>query len=164
MSISYQFLSYSAVGSVVRRKELQSPILTNPWLLDVQGTTKINIAVDRLPMFRACARTDNTPGPEHYGTIHLGADWYNSTYSFWCFVAILILVPSYIHVTRDCLCSMDDIDIAYREALLGRASSRPVIEMTIPSVLDQTIAPPGLSCHSILKSFYVLSILTTLSE
>ncbi|KAG0567287.1 hypothetical protein KC19_7G123900 [Ceratodon purpureus] len=77
------------------------------------GTTKINIAVDRLPMFRACGRTDNTVGPEHYGTIHIGAD------------------------------CMDEIDIAYREALLGRASSRPLIEMTIPSVLDQTIAPPG---------------------
>lgn len=41
------------------------------------------------------------------------------------------------------LCSMDEIDIAYREAMQGRASSRPIIEMTIPSVLDRTIAPPG---------------------
>ena len=48
---------------------------------------------------------------------------------------------------RGYLCSMDEIDIAYREALLGRASSRPLIEMTIPSVLDQIIAPPGLSYH-----------------
>jgi phytoene dehydrogenase-like protein len=53
-----------------------------------------------------------------------------------------------IHVIRGYLCSMDEIDIAYGEALLGRASSRPLIEMTIPSVLDQTIAPSGLSCHS----------------
>lgn len=56
----------------------------------------------------------------------------------------------FIHVIRGHLCSMDEIDTAYREALLGRASSRPLIEMTIPSVLDQTIAPPGLSYHSIL--------------
>jgi hypothetical protein len=57
------------------KEESLSLFLTNSWLLDVQGTTKINIAVDRLPMFRACGRTDNAAGPEHYGTIHLGADW-----------------------------------------------------------------------------------------
>lgn len=57
-------------------KESKNLILINFWLSNVQGTTKINIAVDRLPMFRACSRTDNTAGPEHCGTIHLGADWY----------------------------------------------------------------------------------------
>jgi phytoene dehydrogenase-like protein len=38
---------------------------------------------------------------------------------------------------------MEDIDRAYRETLAGRPASRPVIEMTIPSALDSTLAPPG---------------------
>lgn len=54
---------------------------------------------------------------------------------------------------------MDEIDIAYREALLGRASSRPLIEMTIPSVLDETIAPPGSSSSQFpsIDSYYLVS-------
>ena len=70
-----QFLPYTALQSVVRRSQTVSLILINSLVLDVQGTTKINIAVDRLPMFRACGRTGSIAGPEHYGTIHLGADW-----------------------------------------------------------------------------------------
>lgn len=109
----------NATPAVTFLKLMPESVLDEEFLTSVKsidyksGTTKINIAVDRLPMFRACSRTDNTAGPEHCGTIHLGAD------------------------------CMDEIDIAYREALLGRASSRPLIEMTIPSVLDETIAPPG---------------------
>ncbi|OAE33452.1 hypothetical protein AXG93_3822s1080 [Marchantia polymorpha subsp. ruderalis] len=38
------------------------------------GTTKINVAVDSLPLFSACKSSKNIPGPEHQGTIHLGAD------------------------------------------------------------------------------------------
>uniref|UniRef100_A0A7I4AX58 Amine oxidase domain-containing protein n=1 Tax=Physcomitrium patens TaxID=3218 RepID=A0A7I4AX58_PHYPA len=112
----------NATPAVTFLKLMPESVLDEEFLTSVKsidyksGTTKINIAVDRLPMFRACSRTDNTAGPEHCGTIHLGAD------------------------------CMDEIDIAYREALLGRASSRPLIEMTIPSVLDETIAPPGCLC------------------
>ena len=40
-------------------------------------------------------------------------------------------------------CSLDDLERAYDEAKYGRPSSKPVIEMTIPSVLDQTLAPKG---------------------
>ena len=40
---------------------------------------------------------------------------------------------------------MEEIDIAYKEAAGGFSSTRPVIEMTIPSVLDKTISPPGMS-------------------
>lgn len=39
--------------------------------------------------------------------------------------------------------TMEDIDAAYRETLQGKPASRPVIEMTIPSALDNTLAPPG---------------------
>eukprot|EP00249_Psilotum_nudum_P003363 c16762_g1_i1 orf=431-937(+) len=38
---------------------------------------------------------------------------------------------------------MDDIDKAMRDASNGFPSARPMIEMTIPSVLDSTISPPG---------------------
>ena len=38
---------------------------------------------------------------------------------------------------------MEDIDNAYRESSTGRPASRPVIEMTIPSALDNTLAPEG---------------------
>ncbi|KAG0466106.1 hypothetical protein HPP92_017169 [Vanilla planifolia] len=77
------------------------------------GTTKINVAVDKLPLFRCCKTHDNSAGPEHVGTIHIGSE------------------------------SMEEIDTAYRDALNGMPSKRPLIEMTIPSVLDKTISPPG---------------------
>ncbi|KAJ0963315.1 hypothetical protein J5N97_028437 [Dioscorea zingiberensis] len=77
------------------------------------GTTKINMAVDRLPQFRCCKSVHPDAGPEHMGTIHIGSE------------------------------SMEEIDLAYKDALNGIPSKRPIIEMTIPSVLDRTISPPG---------------------
>ena len=41
------------------------------------------------------------------------------------------------------LCSMEEIDSACQDATNGIPSRRPIIEMTIPSVLDKTISPPG---------------------
>lgn len=38
---------------------------------------------------------------------------------------------------------MEEIENAYREAAMGIPATRPVLEMTIPSSLDKTIAPPG---------------------
>lgn len=40
---------------------------------------------------------------------------------------------------------MEEIDEAYKDALTGVPSKRPLIEMTIPSVLDRTISPPGMT-------------------
>ncbi|KAK3137100.1 hypothetical protein QOZ80_5BG0447960 [Eleusine coracana subsp. coracana] len=77
------------------------------------ATTKINVAVDRLPQFQCCRSINPEGGPEHMGTIHIGSE------------------------------SMEEIDIAFKEAESGVSSKRPVIEMTIPSVLDKTISPPG---------------------
>ncbi|CAD6211441.1 unnamed protein product [Miscanthus lutarioriparius] len=77
------------------------------------ATTKINVAVDRLPQFQYCKDSNPEGGPEHMGTIHIGSE------------------------------SMEEIDLAYREAAGGISSKRPVIEMTIPSVLDKAISPPG---------------------
>uniref|UniRef100_A0A0E0BVK9 Amine oxidase domain-containing protein n=1 Tax=Oryza glumipatula TaxID=40148 RepID=A0A0E0BVK9_9ORYZ len=63
--------------------------------------------------FSCCKDFNPEGGPEHMGTIHIGSE------------------------------SMEEIDLAYREAANGVSSTRPVIEMTIPSVLDKTISPPG---------------------
>ncbi|KAK1276285.1 hypothetical protein QJS04_geneDACA003725 [Acorus gramineus] len=77
------------------------------------GTTKLNLAVDALPQFQCCKPMVSGSGPQHVGTIHIGAE------------------------------SMEEIDVACRDALSGIPSKRPLIEMTIPSVLDKTISPPG---------------------
>lgn len=77
------------------------------------ATTKINIAVDRLPQFGCCKALVNEAGPQHMGTIHIGTE------------------------------SMEEIDLACRDAWNGFPSKKPLIEMTIPSVLDSTISPPG---------------------
>uniref|UniRef100_A0A8C1TY93 Pyridine nucleotide-disulphide oxidoreductase domain 2 n=1 Tax=Cyprinus carpio TaxID=7962 RepID=A0A8C1TY93_CYPCA len=78
--------------------------------------TKINVAVDKLPNFLAAPNSaDGKPGPHHQCSIHLNCE------------------------------SMEVLEEAYREGQQGRPSSRPMIEMTIPSVLDPTLAPPG--CH-----------------
>jgi phytoene dehydrogenase-like protein len=84
------------------------------------GVTKINVALDRLPSFRA--HPGHAPGPQHYGTIHL-------------------------------VSAMEEIEVAYRDALAGRPSTRPVIEMTLPSSLDPTLAPPGKHVMSLFVQY-----------
>lgn len=77
------------------------------------GAFKINCAVDRLPNF-ACFPSPADGSP---GPQHRGT----------------------IHFeTR-----MEEIEHAYRQASMGMPAIRPVVEMTIPSSLDSTIAPPG---------------------
>lgn len=47
-------------------------------------------------------------------------------------------------------CSFEDMAAAAQDAENGVPSRRPIIEMTIPSVLDKTISPPGdFSCFLI---------------
>ncbi|KAJ4851464.1 hypothetical protein Tsubulata_014133 [Turnera subulata] len=77
------------------------------------ATTKLNLAVDKLPQFQSCKLNHPEAGPQHVGTIHIGSE------------------------------SMEEIDLACQDAVNGVPSRRPVIEMTIPSVLDKTISPPG---------------------
>lgn len=73
---------------------------------------KFNLALDGLPMFRGRGN-GRTPGPEHHGTIHIGA------------------------------ASLDALDASFRSAEQGRLPDDPMIEMTIPSALDPTLAGPG---------------------
>ncbi|RWR95728.1 pyridine nucleotide-disulfide oxidoreductase domain-containing protein 2 [Cinnamomum micranthum f. kanehirae] len=49
----------------------------------------------------------------------------------------LVIVP------RPSPVRMEEIDLACRDAWNGLPSKQPLIEMTIPSVLDTTISPPG---------------------
>jgi phytoene dehydrogenase-like protein len=77
---------------------------------------KINLALDRLPRF--LGRTPALPdppqaGPEHAGTIHAGA------------------------------LDLDALDRCFEEARAGRLPERPMIELTLPSALDRSLAPPG---------------------
>ncbi|XP_022136694.1 pyridine nucleotide-disulfide oxidoreductase domain-containing protein 2 isoform X2 [Momordica charantia] len=77
------------------------------------ATTKINLAVERIPHFRCCKLSPTEAGHQLVGTIHIGSE------------------------------SMEEIDSACQDAVNGVPSKRPVIEMTIPSILDKTISPPG---------------------
>ena len=51
-----------------------------------------------------------------------------------------------IHICPD----QDYIERAFDDAKYGRPSSRPVLECTIPSVVDSTVAPPG---HHLMSMF-----------
>ncbi|HEX9818655.1 MAG TPA: NAD(P)/FAD-dependent oxidoreductase, partial [Methylomirabilota bacterium] len=61
-----------------------------------------------------------------------------------------------IHICPD----QDYIERAFDDAKYGRPSARPVLECTIPSVVDPTVAPPG--CH--LMSMFVQYAPYTLRE
>jgi phytoene dehydrogenase-like protein len=54
-----------------------------------------------------------------------------------------------IHIAPD----QDYIERAYDEAKYGRPSSRPVLECTIPSVVDPTVAPPGKHLMSMFVQY-----------
>lgn len=45
-----------------------------------QGTTKINLAVDKLPQFQCCKLSHPDPGPQHVGTIHIGSERYDTVW------------------------------------------------------------------------------------
>lgn len=47
----------------------------------------------------------------------------------------------------------DQIERAYADARLGEPSRRPIIEMTIPSTLDTTLAPPGHHVASLFVQY-----------
>ena len=83
--------------------------------------TKINVAVDRLPNFLADPNNEenmNEVMPHHRCTIHLNCE--NSA----------LLDEAYKDATKD-----GDSP--------GHYSRNPMIELTIPSSLDPTLAPPG---------------------
>ncbi|MED6271535.1 Pyridine nucleotide-disulfide oxidoreductase domain-containing protein 2, partial [Characodon lateralis] len=80
-------------------------------------------AVDKLPNFLASPTPDDKPGPQHQCSIHLNCE------------------------------NVDILEAAYKEAKNGRPSARPMVEMTIPSVLDPTLAPSGCHVVSLFTQF-----------
>src|SRR4030095_13705791 len=54
-----------------------------------------------------------------------------------------------IHICPD----LDYIERAFDDAKYGRPSERPVLECTIPSVVDPTVAPPGRHLMSIFVQY-----------
>jgi phytoene dehydrogenase-like protein len=80
------------------------------------GTVKINLALDRLPVFASHPEFD----PQvHGGTIVLAE-------------------------------SLDDIETAFQQAVSGQPSEFPFADICIPSVFDDSLAPPG---HHVMSLF-----------
>ena len=57
----------------------------------------------------------------------------------------MLTIGSCISFYIDCYASMEEIRSACQDACNGLPSRRPVMEMTIPSSLDNTISPPGMT-------------------
>ncbi|CAJ0590694.1 unnamed protein product [Cylicocyclus nassatus] len=77
--------------------------------------TKINVAVRELPSFTCLPNVGTAPMPHHQTTVHLNCE------------------------------SMQIVDEAVQDYRNGRWSRRPVIEMTIPSVVDRSLVPDDRS-------------------
>ncbi|XP_075830244.1 pyridine nucleotide-disulfide oxidoreductase domain-containing protein 2 [Microtus pennsylvanicus] len=93
--------------------------------LDTQSpVTKINVAVDRLPNFRAAPNVPRDQiQPHHQCSIHLNCE------------DTLLLHQ------------------AFEDAKGGLPSQRPMIELCIPSSLDPTLAPPGCHVVSLFTQY-----------
>jgi len=104
------------------REHLPEATLRELRTLDFRSPSlKINLALDRLPRFRGVA--GDAAGPEHVGTIHLGA------------------------------LSLDALDAAFEAARRGALPDRPLIELTIPSTVDGSLAPPGRHVASMFVQY-----------
>jgi phytoene dehydrogenase-like protein len=80
------------------------------------GTVKINLALDRLPVFASHPE----PDPQVQG-------------------GTIVLAES-----------LDDIETAFQQAVFGQPSARPFADICIPSVFDDSLAPPG---HHVMSLF-----------
>jgi phytoene dehydrogenase-like protein len=99
--------------------------LPEPFLADIRGwqtrsgTVKINLALERLPVF--ASHPDYDP-QVHGGTIVLAE-------------------------------SLDDIENAFQEAVSGKPSALPFADVCIPSVFDESLAPPGRHVMSLFTQW-----------
>ena len=83
------------------------------------GTVKINLALDRLPVFASHPE----PDPQiHGGTIVLAE-------------------------------SLDDVETAFQQAVAGQPSALPFADICIPSVFDDSLAPPGQHIMSLFTQW-----------
>lgn len=95
------------------------------------ATFKINVAVNAAPNFSCIPNKGNQVGPQHHGMT------YRIAY-------IKIQLISRLQGTVHFLENTEQLDDAFTDALKGIPSKRPFIEMTIPSSLDDSLAPPGM--------------------
>jgi phytoene dehydrogenase-like protein len=103
---------------LIAADQLPAELLGGIRALDFRSpVAKINLALERLPGF--VGRSGSAAGPEHVGTIHVGAS------------------------------SLDDLDRSFEAACRGEIPQRPMIELTLPSVLDRSLAPEGKHVASI---------------
>src|SRR5262245_56489982 len=86
----------------------------------VGSSFKVNLALERLPSYRAVP--GRAPGPQHGGTTHI--------------------CPS-----------VDYMERAWDDAKHGRPSQRPLLEITIPTIYDRSLAPPGQHVMSIFVQY-----------
>ena len=88
---------------------------------------KINLIVNKLPLFKCLKNVHNNDSKinedisKQYltGTIHMNSE------------------------------TMEQIEEAYNQAIQGLPSDNPIIEMTIPSILDKSLVPEGSGHHVI---------------
>lgn len=119
-------IASSVDANLTFRKFLDESALPNDFVRAVDhidyssATTKINLALNQLPDFRAVPGVEICP--HHRGTIHI-CD------------------------------SMDWLERAYDDAKYGRASERPILEITIPSSVDPSVAPPGKHVMNMFVQF-----------
>ena len=99
---------------LVGRDALPAEVARDLDALDFRsGSLKINLALDALPRFVGATGSAAEAGPEHRGTIHLGAR------------------------------TLDELEASFEAAHRGQLPERPMIELTLPSAVDDTLAPPG---------------------
>ena len=93
---------------------------------------KINVAVNKIPNFLSNPNTSpDTVMPHHRCTIHLNCE--NSQ----------MIEDAYQVKLNKVKCFINLVFIYLQDAVKGEYSKVPMIEMTIPSSLDPTLAPPG---------------------
>lgn len=123
----------------------------------ISGTTPYHTFLELLPgLSQDSGYTSATPSPIPQEFTHhirfadysCGAFKINcavkSLPNFTCYPSPLDGTPGPMHRgTIHFECLMEELEHAYREASMGMPASRPVIEMTIPSSIDKTLAPPG---------------------
>ena len=88
---------------------------------------KINLIVNKLPMFKCL---ENLHQNDAIKNENIALNYLTGT----------------IHMNSE---SMDQIEVAYNEAMTGIPSKHPIIEMTIPSVLDKSLVPESSGHHVI---------------
>ena len=104
---------------------LDPAVLPDGFVADIRrwqtrsGTVKINLALDRLPVF--------TSHPGYDPQVHGGT---------------IVLAES-----------MDDIETAFQQAVSGQPSERPFADICIPSVFDDSLAPPGRHVMSLFTQW-----------